>query len=73
MLLVGYIFAIRSERQICAEIQVNLASGRALALPAISWPGAPGQGARHVPDTERCNCRGWYRYRQELFPHRGPR
>src|SRR3954453_10793083 len=25
MLLVGYIFAIRSERQICAEIQVNLA------------------------------------------------
>src|ERR1700675_4229303 len=25
MLLVGYIFAIRSERRICAEIQVNLA------------------------------------------------
>ena len=25
MLLVGYVFAIRSERQICAEIQVNLA------------------------------------------------
>src|SRR4029078_5950135 len=25
MLLVGYVFAIRSERQICAEVQVNLA------------------------------------------------
>jgi transposase len=25
MLLVGYIFAIRSERRICTEIQVNLA------------------------------------------------
>jgi transposase len=25
MLLVGYIFAIRSERRICAEVQVNLA------------------------------------------------
>ena len=25
MLLIGYIFAIRSERRICAEIQVNLA------------------------------------------------
>jgi len=25
MLLVGYVFAIRSERRICAEIQVNLA------------------------------------------------
>jgi hypothetical protein len=24
MLLVGYVFAIRSERRICAEIQVNL-------------------------------------------------
>src|SRR6266481_3239214 len=38
-----------------------------------SWEGASRQGARHVPDTERYNCRGWYRYRQELFPHRGPR
>src|SRR4029078_8071241 len=25
MLVVGYVFAIRSERQICAEVQVNLA------------------------------------------------
>src|SRR6188472_1407716 len=25
MLLVGYVFAIRSERRICAEVQVNLA------------------------------------------------
>jgi transposase len=25
MLLVGYVFAIRSERQICSEVQVNLA------------------------------------------------
>src|ERR1043166_277966 len=26
MLLVGYVFAIRSERRICAEVRVNLAS-----------------------------------------------
>ena len=25
MLLVGYVFAIRSERQLCSEVQVNLA------------------------------------------------
>jgi transposase len=25
MLIVGYVFAIRSERQLCAEVQVNLA------------------------------------------------
>ena len=25
MLIVGYVFAIRSERRICAEVQVNLA------------------------------------------------
>jgi hypothetical protein len=30
-----------------------------------SWEGRQDE-ARHVPDTERCNCRGWYRYRQEL-------
>src|SRR3979490_122642 len=28
MLLVGYVFALRSERRICAEIQVNLAYRR---------------------------------------------
>ena len=46
MLLIGYIFAIRSERRICAEIQVNLAVTRPnLARPRFSvkprswnWP-----------------------------------
>ena len=42
-------------------------SGRAPAPPAISWPGASRQGARHVPDTERCNCRGWYRIGKNSF------
>src|SRR5947208_16323888 len=42
-------------------------SGRAPAPPAISWPGAPRLGARHVPGTQHYNCRGWYRYRQNSF------
>jgi transposase len=28
MLIVGYVFAIRSERRLCAEVQVNLADGQ---------------------------------------------
>src|SRR5262249_32478488 len=33
MLIVGYVFAIRSERALCREVQVNLAYG---------WPRRPG-------------------------------
>ena len=33
MLIVGYVFAIRSEREICRDVQVNL---------AYRWFGAPG-------------------------------
>ena len=32
-------------------------SGRAPAPPAISWPGAPRQGARHACDSPFCDCR----------------
>ena len=35
--------------------------------------GRPRQGARHVSDTQRCNRRGWHRYRQELVPRRRAR
>ena len=31
--------------------------GRAPAPPAISWPGAPRQGARHGCDSTECDCR----------------
>ena len=41
-------------------------SGRAPAPPAISWPGAPRQGARHVPDTQYRDRRDRHRYRQKL-------
>jgi hypothetical protein len=30
-------------------------SGRAPAQPAISWPGAPRQGARHGCDSTECD------------------
>src|ERR1700751_2947287 len=46
---------------------------RAPAPPAISWPGAPRQGARHVSDTQYRDRRDRHRYRQELVPRRGPR
>src|SRR5207244_12192981 len=48
-------------------------SGRAPAPPAINWPGAPRQGARHVSDTQYRDRRDRHRYRQELVPRRGPR
>ena len=42
--------------------------------PAIeAGKGRQRQGARHVPDTQRCNCRDWHRYRQELVPRRRSR
>src|SRR5262245_39993525 len=48
-------------------------SGRAPAPPAISWSGAPRQGARHVSETQCCGCCDRHRYRQEFVPHRVPR
>ncbi len=51
MLLVGYIFAIRSERQICSEVQVNLAyrwfasSPSRTGSPIIRCSAAPGMSA----------------------------
>src|SRR5262245_42985596 len=48
-------------------------SGRAPAPPAISWSGAPRQGARHVPGAQLSGRRHRHRYRQELVPHRRPR
>src|SRR5881397_853978 len=40
-------------------------SGRAPAPPAISWPGAPKRGARHVSDPQYRSRRDRHRYRQE--------
>jgi transposase len=36
MLIVGYVFAIRSERALCREVQVNLAY-RWSAVRALRW------------------------------------
>ncbi len=36
MLIIGYVFAIPSERQLCAEVQVNLAY-RWFGLPRQKW------------------------------------
>src|SRR6266849_4052712 len=38
----------------------------------LAW-GRPAQGARHVSETQHCDCRDWHRYRQELVPRRGSR
>jgi len=42
-------------------------SGRAPAPPAISWPGAPRQGARHVSDTQYRDRRDRDRLRSGHF------
>jgi hypothetical protein len=49
-------------------------SGSAPAPPAISWPGAPSQGTRNVRNSStECDRLSWYRYWEELIPHRSPR
>ncbi|TFV36168.1 IS110 family transposase [Bradyrhizobium niftali] len=59
---------------VCLTVDIRMGwSGRAPAPPAISWPGAPRQGARHVPDTQYRDRRDRHRYRQKLVPRRGPR
>jgi hypothetical protein len=45
MLIVGYVFALRSERRICAEVQVNL---------AYRW--SAGSASRTVSPTIRCSA-----------------
>jgi transposase len=40
MLILGYLFAIRSERQLCRKIQVNLAYRRALFMMSNRRSGA---------------------------------
>ena len=45
-------------------------SGRAPAPPAISWPGAPRQGARNVRNSStECDRRSRHRHWEELISH----
>jgi hypothetical protein len=54
MLLVGYVFAIRSERRICAEIQVNLAyAGSASSVSKTRFPITLYSAARGTSVSER--------------------
>ena len=56
MLVVGYVFAIRSERQICREVQVNLAEKCGI-LPTVDFTlylscfGIPGSGFGKLQDA----------------------
>ena len=51
MLITGYVFAIRSERQLCSEVQVNLAYrwfcklGMRMTFPIIRYSAVPGMSA----------------------------
>jgi hypothetical protein len=51
MLIVGYVFAIRSERRLCSEVQVNLAyrwfcnSASRMGYPTIRCSAVPGMSA----------------------------
>ena len=53
MLIVGYVFAIRSERQLCAEVQVNLAyrwfCGLSIEDPMPNHSAFSRSGAQHFP------------------------
>jgi transposase len=65
MLLVGYVFAIRSERRICAEIQVNLAY-RWFCKLGIEYPTTPCSAVRGRNASDRAMpCAGssrlWWR------------
>jgi hypothetical protein len=45
-------------------------SGRAPTPPAVRWPGAPRQRARHAHhDSTACDLRSRHRYWEELVPH----
>jgi len=67
MLIVGYVFVIRSERQLCSEVQVNLAYrwfcqlGIEDGIPTIRCSTVPGTSA--VARARRCAgfLRTWWR------------
>src|SRR5215203_6041540 len=63
------------KRQKGVKDEKRLMSANGMVRPCSCPPpaleagkGRQRQGACHVPDTQRCNRRGWYRYRQELIP-----
>src|SRR3977135_3506905 len=67
ILVVGYVFAIRSERLICREVQVNLAYRWFCKLGIEDYPGSFGIFARpqraiprgrSIPSRVRACCRG---------------
>ena len=72
MLIVGYVFAIRSERRICAEVQVNLAHGgfassvSRTGFPIIRCSAVRGMSA-FVRAMPYAGCsRGWSRRASRL-------
>ena len=66
MLIVGYVFAIRSERRLCSEVQVNLGSALRTGFPIIQCFVAPGTSA--FAKAMRCAAylRAWWRSASRL-------
>ena len=67
MLIVGYAFAIRSERQLCSEVRVNLATGGSANLasrtgsPTIRYSVVPGLSASAKAMRYAGYLRAWWR------------
>lgn len=60
MLIVGYVFAIRSERQICREVQVNLAYRWFCELGLTTSPIIPRSLALAMSDSAKATFSGGY-------------
>ena len=64
MLIVGYVFAIRSERQLCSEVQVNLAyrgSASRMEYLTIRCLAVPGTSASARATRYAGYLRAWWR------------
>src|SRR5690242_11188353 len=67
MLIVGYVFAIRSERQLCSEVQVNLAyrcfasSVLKMGYLTIRYSAVPGMSAFARATHYAGSLRAWWR------------
>ena len=53
MLLVGYAFAIRSERRLCEEVHLNLALAQILNLGRLQAFGGEDDTVKKIPSLEK--------------------
>ena len=67
VLIVGYVFAIRSERRLCSEVQVNLVSSALrTGFPIIQCFAVPGTSAFAKAMHCAVYLRAWWRSASRL-------